>query len=931
MGKKLLFLCIIAASLSTAGAQTAPTGWEDDKEKAGQLDKPAGIKDRAAGIHNASNIGLFFENRGKLYPRRLSQGPSGEYPYGSGRHYIYRINPFVGIPGNVIQGRFTTNEEWEAVGGYHNPALAKVAMSDDPSTWPATGWPVRDAFGNPIFKSDQDAFCVYSDSNNTVKRLGIHIAQTSYAYGLKSLEDMLFFIFDVINKGEKDLDSLYFALYVDIDVGNVSGGDPEYADDRVGFEKQLNLLYFYDDGYTSEWVGNTTGYFGCAFLKTPLVNGQEMGVTDWHYNLYDDDMDLDTVQYRIMSSDRRLFESPLGNRYFHVGNLPTLHYDDPNTIPVTGLDVVAIMSSGPYTLPVGDTLRFVTAIVAGSNLGQLLSNTLMALKAAELDFEMAKPPSAPTLTAVAGDGRVTLFWDNVPESERDPFSNEFDFEGYRLYKSIDGGVHWDQIDRNENPHVGPDPVPLAEFDVVNGIGKDTGLQYSYVDTNVTNGFEYWYTITSYDRGDSTVESLESPRGNTVAAKNTVAAVPRTEALDVVRGSVGSIEHTGPSDFSLSVRVADDAQCGGYHYEVTFPPVAFVARGNLNTQAHVAVVKPEETTGHLYGVSFDAAGRLNVRNQTTNKSLVVGHPYASGETIEFEGLALTLTDPDPAAPPTLLPEAGDSLVIQTGISVRRSDGTLVLTPRVLSYRSWLATVDGLLLQVVPSEYVEPVARVSGAAMVEITPSVVDKSKIQEMTYTLTFANPAMGPGGKQRAVFQVKDQGGNMVARSDSLPSGGTVTFGGIALRIVFDEKSAPGEGNVFSIHTNIPDPPRPGDRYTFAVQTRFTLPRLSSNELAAVKVVPNPYVVSSLFEPEFGELRREPLRQMQFIHLPGECTIQIFTLDGDLVKTIHHTSGTGTETWDLRAEGGREISPGVYFYIVSTKTARHLSRFAVIK
>ena len=41
--------------------------------------KPAGIEDRAAGTHNAGNVGLFFENRGKLYPRRLSQGPCGGF------------------------------------------------------------------------------------------------------------------------------------------------------------------------------------------------------------------------------------------------------------------------------------------------------------------------------------------------------------------------------------------------------------------------------------------------------------------------------------------------------------------------------------------------------------------------------------------------------------------------------------------------------------------------------------------------------------------------------------------------------------------------------------------------------------------------------------------------------------------------------------
>ena len=42
------------------------------------------------------------------------------------------MNPMVGIPGNVIQGRYTTNEEWEAVGGYQNPELTQIAFSDIP-------------------------------------------------------------------------------------------------------------------------------------------------------------------------------------------------------------------------------------------------------------------------------------------------------------------------------------------------------------------------------------------------------------------------------------------------------------------------------------------------------------------------------------------------------------------------------------------------------------------------------------------------------------------------------------------------------------------------------------------------------------------------------------------------------------------------------
>ena len=108
---------------------------------------------RGSGNHNRSNLGSAFENRGKLYPHLIALGPTFEWPIKSQHEYVYRANPYVGIPGNMIQGRFTTNEEWEAAAGYNNPDNVQVAMSDKPATWPATGWPVKAADGSPIFVS----------------------------------------------------------------------------------------------------------------------------------------------------------------------------------------------------------------------------------------------------------------------------------------------------------------------------------------------------------------------------------------------------------------------------------------------------------------------------------------------------------------------------------------------------------------------------------------------------------------------------------------------------------------------------------------------------------------------------------------------------------------------------------------------------------
>ena len=336
-----------------------------------------GIEDRAGGVHNAGNVGLWFENRGKLYPRRITQGPSGEFPINSGKNYIFRINPIVGKPGNVIQGRHAINEEWEAVGGYHNPSLGKIAFSDDSSTWhPVNGWPVKDPGGNPIFISDQDSYCVYSDSNNSISLLNIFIHQTGYVFNNDSAKDIIFFKYEIINKSQTNYDSLYFSSYCDIDVGYVSGGLPEYADDRIGFDKENHFVYFFDDGFSPEWPGGFTGYFGVVFLGTPQTTQFQSGVTDFHYNLYDDDVDIDTVQFGIISSSEGLYNSIDGYKYFHPGNTGNIHFDDTSTVPDSGLDIVANISSGPYILSSNQSLVFYTAIIGGLNYNEIYQNML---------------------------------------------------------------------------------------------------------------------------------------------------------------------------------------------------------------------------------------------------------------------------------------------------------------------------------------------------------------------------------------------------------------------------------------------------------------------------------------------------------------------------------------------------------------------------
>jgi hypothetical protein len=133
------------------------------------------------------------------------------------------------------------------------------------------------------------------------------------------------------------------------------------------------------------------------------------------------------------------------------------------------------------------------------------------------------------------------------------------------------------------------------------------------------------------------------------------------------------------------------------------------------------------------------------------------------------------------------------------------------------------------------------------------------------------------------------------------------------------------------VETLIPKAPNIQDAYHFSIVGSAVDNKNVAQSIDQIKVVPNPYMAGALYEREYGELRREPLRQLKFINLPASCTIHIFTVAGDLVQTIQHNSVNGTATWDLRASGNREIAPGIYIYVVKSGDQEFRSHFAIIK
>ncbi len=934
--KSMVYSLILMFQFSMA----APLDIDKDKQ-AGSLAMPGDITDRAAGTHNASNIGLFFENRGKLYPRRLSDGPSGEFPINSGRHYIYRINPMVGIApdantgrgSNVIQGRYIQNEEWEAVGGYHNPDIAAIAFSDQPATWPASSWHLQDDDGNPIIRSSQDSYCVYNDANNTVEVLGIQVAQTGYAWGLSYAEDLLFFTFDLTNSSSTTYDSVYFALYVDFDIGNISGGDPEYTDDLIGFDLANNFVTTYDATHTSAEWGGATGIMGVTFLETPSIDGEMAGITDMHYNLYDNDVDDDGLQMTILSSNLDyLPDNFRAEDYTHPGSGGNPHYDDVGLIDPDGEDLVVTVASGPFDLSPGDTLRFITCIVAGVDEADLYRNLGVAQDLYAQDFTTPKPPVTPILSAAAGSNEVTLYWTNAIEGIADEISNALDFEGYNLYRSLDRGINWDQVDRNFYPEVGPDAVPLASFDRVNGIGDDAGIQYSYTDETVINGFEYWYSLTAFDQGDSLIESLESAIGNTTESLNTISIIPHSTPAAYLLPDIAEIRQIGDghSNYNLEVFPLTSTQLSTYSYELSFEYLSRPEIGNTGAIALAVILDSSATVSDHYGIEFIPDDKFNLHNLSTGEVIREGYPFrtgvqfnlASGLKVEFL-ITDTLNTPSP----------GDYLSLNFCSTLKRFDGadsSTVLNTQRFDPGIQLVSDDGLLFTMEAQPEIQDIS-IPPILNFDVAIDVSDADALLDSSYLIQITGSGSDEDGIAYISVEVMRDDLSPVMSVDTLYDDGSITFNGISAGFDYDPSNPPPEGTSVTF-TSVPAVvPNIQDVFQFGIVDGMTDDAMLEEALADIKVVPNPYVVGSLWETEFGELRREPLRQIQFTNLPMSCEIIIFTLAGDLIKTLRHESASGTETWDLRAEGGREIAAGIYLYHVSAGEFEYFNRFAVIK
>jgi len=104
--------------------------------------------------------------------------------------------------------------------------------------------------------------------------------------------------------------------------------------------------------------------------------------------------------------------------------------------------------------------------------------------------------------------------------------------------------------------------------------------------------------------------------------------------------------------------------------------------------------------------------------------------------------------------------------------------------------------------------------------------------------------------------------------------------------------------------------------------------KVATKSLEQVRVVPNPYIVSEIWEQGFKD------HNIQFVNLPVKAKIRIFNSAGELVKTIDHSSDTAIAPsiakWDIKNEFNQLVSPGVYFYHIKSDLGEKTGKFIIV-
>jgi len=99
----------------------------------------------------------------------------------------------------------------------------------------------------------------------------------------------------------------------------------------------------------------------------------------------------------------------------------------------------------------------------------------------------------------------------------------------------------------------------------------------------------------------------------------------------------------------------------------------------------------------------------------------------------------------------------------------------------------------------------------------------------------------------------------------------------------------------------------------------FSLHGVGTTDLSDAYAYPVPFI------PSRGD------SGITFTNISPLCTIKIYTLNGELVRTIEHTSGETSHSWDVTNDRGDRLGSGVYLYLIKNNKNKKKGKLIIIR
>ena len=640
----------------------------------------------------------------------------------------------------------------------------------------------------------------------------------------------------------------------------------------------------------------------------------------------------------------------------------------PTTEQLSGVNLTMHFASGPFEIHAGESRFFSMALLFGEDYDDLTrtKNTVQAIYNA--NYRFAQPPYKPTVKAVAGDRKVILFWDDKAERSFDRYLQEYDFEGYRVYRSTDPSFLDQYLITDSYGHA-QFRKPIAQFDLKNGIkgphligiqgahfnlGDDTGLQHFFIDTTVENGQTYYYAVVSYDRGyierdtagnvqfddegnpmgispsECTSNIMIDESGEVKRDINTVVVTPNAPAAGYIPPEVvdDKIEHYGPGTGRISVNIIDPSAVKSLHtYQIIFSDTTPFHNQEIPSYSVIDITSsPPETLLAGEIASFVGAGShlfdglvISVFNDPTVICDSTGWRVKQNNYNIKVGLDPTFTsETNPFLNLNIFYPADYELSFHDTI-VATSSSILGFRAIPTNFAVWNVT-DSTEAQFLFKDKNKDSLFSIGDAIIILT-----RDPSHPIGWRTTWELTLEGPPATYDTIYYDET---DSIIRIDT---------------VWVEEPVPPQPGDIFYLHTTKPfrgnwvnddgDTLR-GDIFQFTMKAESYSEEKAKIDMEKIAVVPNPYVVAARWEPPNPYAFGRGERKIQFIHLPKECTIRIYTIRGNLVKEIKHNAPItdGAETWNLISQDGMDVAYGVYIYHVHAPgIGDKIGKFVLIK